>query len=269
MLPYKFKRLKIVNINTRRAYAFCVNHNDKHRPSMSIDLQEPYYGYTHCWTCGYCDRLSTSQMNKLGLSKVNIKRIPRDIDWNNLSKQYYNNLIVNLPYKLTELCTKFGIADNTYGVEIGWDGEAYTFPMYKNRDCILGIQRRWLDGKKRMVDDSRLGLFLSVDLHPFSPCFITEGVSDMLSVSDLDFYAVGKPSALYGNNLVKEFVEYNEIERVIILPDNDSAGIQGAGELHKMIKNSIIYIAGKEKDIRKEIEVQGKESIKQKLESLL
>jgi DNA primase len=156
---------------------------------------------------------------------------------------------------------------------VGWDGEAYTIPMFNEDFLSIGVQRRWpnaVKGNKCCVSGSMLGLFLPIEIRS-STIFICEGASDAIAVYDLGFDAIGRPSCNSCVEIVCQWVGINEdIKHIIIIPDNDEVGKDGAKELHKCLNmdfgeiTDIFEYAGA-KDIRELISVKGRDAVRKML----
>jgi hypothetical protein len=115
---------------------------------------------------------------------------------------------------------------------MGWDGEAYTFPMSSAEGHITGIRRRIPDGHKRSVPDSKIGLFIPDGLSKDGMLLICEGPTDTAAAICLGFDAVGRPNCNSGNDIVAQFAAGRP---VVIVSDNDKVGRQGAEALARQL----------------------------------
>lgn len=263
-----FKQLKIVSTEPTMVWSYCCFHKDTERPNLSISLLDDYYGRYKCWACGKEGRLSTKQMKGLAVSKK--KRIkPISIDWNRLTEEYFKRLSVINNIKLLDL---WNINSNSiWQFRGGWDGEAYTFPMKSmvgSGLCITGIQRVWLDSRKKAIHGSQLGLFIPSNNNNDRSLFIVEGISDAVSVDDLGLAVIGKPCATYGDKIIKELLLEFDISSVIVIPDNDEAGCISTQKLVKVLSgivNISVFEFEGAKDIREYIFLKGKDAVKQEL----
>ena len=262
-----FKQLKIVSTESTMIWSLCPFHKDIERPNLSISLLDDYYGRYKCWACGKEGRLSTEQMKGLAVSKKRRTK-PISIDWRRLTEDYFKRLGVIDTIKLLDL---WSISSNSvWQFRGGWDGEAYTFPMKSVVDselCITGIQRAWLDGRKKAVHGSQLGLFIPSNNNNHS-LFIVEGISDAVSMHDLGFGVIGKPCATYGDKIFKELLLESDTHSVIVIPDNDEAGCTSTQKLVEALSgvvNISVFEFEGAKDIRKYISIKGKDVVKQEL----
>jgi DNA primase len=265
-------KFRIAKIYPRRVLCYCNWHEEKN-PSLNISLVEPYYGNYKCFGCGVRGKLSLKEMKGLGLEMKKKKRDkPINIDWGSLGKAYYHSAVNSRI--ITVLSNKWGVLYNSIDVfNCGWDGESFTFPMRNQAGQVIGIQRRFLEGKKCCVEGSQLGLFIPLfhDIPPES-IFITEGVSDAAAVYDLGFDAIGRPSCNSCEGMIVDWLNANEcIETVIIIPDNDLVGQGGAKLLADLICTNtekdvdVFEFNDKCKDIREYIQKVGKERVRREL----
>ena len=113
---------------------------------------------------------------------------------------------------------------------IGFDGEAFCFPMYDESGSVIGIRRRFGDGRKLCVTGSRNGLFVPQGINGSGPLMVCEGPTDTAVALDMGFEAIGRPNC---NSKVKMTARYVGTRQVTIIADNDIAGIDGAKRLAK------------------------------------
>jgi len=233
----KLSELKIAKEDAHDLWCYCPNHNDTKTPNFLVSKTGKYAGYGKCFACGYYVEVDMEGRRKI----VKAQRIPNPINWNALNELYKNNYQTGcLPF------TKWDVTPDTLKLmDIGWDGESHTFPVYKNRKTMIGIQRIFEDNSKKLVHGSRMGIFI-----PFSYTYtknytvITEGVSDTAMAVDLNLNVIGRLSAnccediitnIFRNLLVKDRI-------ILILADNDEAGKKGAIKLATHLKPYSEYV---------------------------
>jgi len=214
----------------------------------------------------------TSSANKLGeMGYIHILEIPvllqnnggsiikrTTIDFGALIDFYHRNLPI---WRGLGLAKGLGI---DWGVlwdfSTGWDGEAYTIPMYDEFWRPVGIHRRFPDGSKSCVKGSHNGVFISCatkkDFYNLSNILVCEGWSDTAMAESLGFRAVGKFNSTCGGNILKEILIG---KKVLIVADNDPAGKKSAEnlkiDLTKLCKCDIIY--PDIKDLRETVKIKG------------
>jgi hypothetical protein len=161
---------------------------------------------------------------------------------------------------LNDLSRRLGVNPSSlHQLGIGWDGAAWTFPMFDGDGTPIGIHRRFPDGRKLCLSGSRLGLFFStatssgdgdrspwdagigtsVTAHPHSGghlspppmLLICEGASDTAAALTLGYYAVGVPSAGLGAELVVRFVQRTRPAQIIIVADLDEGSSTSSGKM--------------------------------------
>jgi phage/plasmid primase-like uncharacterized protein len=132
--------------------------------------------------------------------------------------------------KLQQLTKQLNIsAESLTKLNIGWDGRAYTFPMSDTRGRIIGIRRRFPNGHKVSVRDSRTGLFIPSQRTVSEPVLVCEGTTDTAAAIDLGFNTIGRPNC---NSLIKmTALAVKNYEEIVIVADNDTAGKTGAEKL--------------------------------------
>lgn len=255
-------KFKIEYVSGNRAWSYCCFHDDKSRPNLSISLDKEYYGRFKCWACGKEGNLTDKQMKELNLGNKKKRIKPTYINWEGLAAQYNSELRGgNKLQKLWDVSS-----DALLQFIVGWDGEAYTFPMYNQIGGGLyttGIQRVWLDGNKKAVHGSQLGLFVpETDVLDGHTIFVVEGISDAVAVYDIGFDVIGLPCATFGDKVLQQYLLGSDIHSVIIIPDNDDAGKKCAINTIKSLKGIVscnMFEFDGSKDIRAYISKVGKE----------
>lgn len=118
-----------------------------------------------------------------------------------------------------------------------WDGKSWYMPMQDGADKLTGIQRRFPDGGKRFIKESRGGVF--VPCGPVSDIvYITEGFSDTLASYSAGHYSIGRVSAKTCYEEAVRFVKtHPHIKQVHIVTDVDESGTgqQGAKTLFTIL----------------------------------
>ena len=290
-----FQQLNIAFTEHGKVWCFCPMHNDTIRPNLSISLLDKYYGRYKCWACSAEGYLSKEQMDKLNLSestvyKNNIKSL------HTLWAQHTQSCYVNLQkYPLLKLGLAKELDISTKSLDdwqVGYDGNAFTIPMFRedlpeyNRERgFCGIQRRFPDSSKRCVTGSHLGLMYPHARISDYYIFICEGFSDGISVWDLGLQSITRPHCRYIDGIYRFLDEViGSVERIIIIPDNDTVGREGAEQLQNELDG--LYYEDEEwegdeevditifsfdgaKDIRGYIKLKGKEVVRKELLRLI
>lgn len=286
-----FKQLNIVLVEHGRVWSLCPYHNDTIRPNLSISLLDKYYGRYKCWACpaeGYLTKQQMSELNLGGFAVHKADRKNLDTRWRMFNQSCYDNL-QKFPLLKLGLAKELNVSIKSLDEWlVGFDGQSFTIPMYREdlpeysrERGLCGIQRRFPDGSKRCITGSHLGLMYPQNLIGDYYIFICEGFSDGVSVWDLGLQNIARPHCRYTDG-VEEFFGNRDygIERVIIIPDNDTVGKEGAKKLQDTLSGmyycdddgweidcdvSIFPLDGA-KDIRELIRLKGKDCVRRELE---
>ena len=132
------------------------------------------------------------------------------------------------------LAHKLGVSvDSLRRLHIGWDGEAWTFPMNDGSGNVIGIRRRLPNGRKLSVRGGREGLFVPEGLAGAGLLLVCEGPTDTAALLTLDFPAVGRPSCHGGVQLLCKFCRGRG---VVVFADGDDPGRVGARILAQALR---------------------------------
>ncbi|MFC1794652.1 hypothetical protein ACFL3Q_13810 [Planctomycetota bacterium] len=150
----------------------------------------------------------------------------QSIDFGQLARRYQQHLRSE---KLAALADSLGVSTQSLSrLGVGWDGEAYTFPMSNDFGNIIGIRRRFPNGRKVSVKGSKNGLFIPGKLSADGFLLVCEGITDTAAALYLGFSAIGRPNCNSRIDLVLRYVRGRD---VVIVGDNDYAGKAGAEKL--------------------------------------
>lgn len=206
-----------------------------------------------CGDAGYlhilADRPKSRQHRSQRKFTVRLNDRP-DRDFTALQQQYRRQITSQ---QLNDLSERLGVSTQSLKrLRIGWDGKAYTFPMSNDFGKIIGIQRRFPNGRKVSVNGSKTGLFIPSELPAESTLLICEGPTDTATALDLDYAAFGRPSC---NSKVEMTANFARGRAVVIVSDNDSVGRTGSKKLARILSLScpsvkIIYPPKGTKDLR-------------------
>ena len=182
------------------------------------------------------------------------------IDWDTWNNNYFKSFInseINPPDFMDKATANL--------FNCGWDGACYTFPLRNANNNIIGIQRRFLDGRKRLVTGSRAGILVPIGLNLMEgqDIYICEGLSDTVSAIQLGLYAEGRMSASTGTSI---FCKKYTNRSIIVVADNDEAGKKSGVNLARKLSsagNGVRVISPKKyKDLRQLKNYEDKDSIR-------
>ena len=172
------------------------------------------------------------------------------IDFAKLSEQFSSRCSER---QVRFLGQSLGVTANSLKrLNVGWDGEAFCFPMADERSHIIGIRRRFGNGKKFCITGSKNGLFIPAGIERAERVVICEGPTDCAAALDLGWSAIGRPNC---DSKVAMTVAYVRQRAVVIIADRDSAGMRGARKLYEALMSSgssvrIILPPDQYKDLR-------------------
>ena len=117
------------------------------------------------------------------------------IDWAVKARKHVEALTPELRLELAEA---LNISESTLASLplLGWHAadEAWTFPELDGDGIIIGINRRFRDGTKRMVPGSSRGLTLPESWDRDGPILLVEGASDTLTLHAMGLSSIGRPN---------------------------------------------------------------------------
>lgn len=283
-----FQQLNIAYAEHDKVWLYCPFHKDTIRPNLSISLLDRYYGRYKCWACNKEGKLNDTQMALLNLSNFVVYKNDRysiSTRWRQFTKSCYDNL-QKFPLLKLGLAKQLNISTESLDDWlVGYDGMSFTIPMYREdlggylrEQGTCGVQRRFPDGSKRCVTGSHLGYMYSYEYmggqsHDYM--FICEGFSDGISVYDLGLNSMARPHCHYTEGIDEIFTDITDgITNVIVIPDNDTVGREGARKLQGELDwlsyeygcGCDIFSFSGAKDIRKYIAKVGKQQVKKELE---
>ncbi len=288
-----FQQLNILLTEHDKVWAYCIYHKDVLRPNLSISLLDKYYGRYKCWACGRNGCLTKEQMNKLNLSGVGTYKNDSSnllTRWKQFNESCYDNL-QKFPLLKLGLAKQLNVSTESLDEWlVGYDGKSFTVPMFREdlreynfQGGFCGVQRRFPDSTKRCVTGSHLGLMYPRNHIGDYYIFICEGFSDGISVWDLGLRSIARPHCRHTDG-IEEFLINIEVSNVVIIPDNDSVGIEGAKKLQYMLEGidigdiwaeevcyieCTIYSFDGAKDIRDLIQKRGKDYVRKDLRSYI
>ncbi len=206
-------------------------------------------GYGYCYSCGFTIQFSEEAIKKIS-NKKSIARKKVPVDWKSLTHTFIREGIRT--GKVFELEDEWNI-DDFYENGIGWDGEAWTMPMQDSDWNIVGINRRFPNGSKLCIHGSQLGLFLPMGgvSELYESIIVCEGFSDTAIARHLGYSSIGKPSAGFGEQIIREFLENEGYKgKIIIVQDNDSAGKRSRIKLQDALKDWETKVVVPETDLK-------------------
>lgn len=122
-----------------------------------------------------------------------------------------------------DLAKELGVTlDSLKSLGVGWSDShrAWMFPMRNGKNEVVGWNRRFKDGSKKILAGTKAGLYIP-QMDASNPTFICEGGSDTAALLDMGFFAIGRFNVSSGAADLKEFFSRNKIYKCVIVADND------------------------------------------------
>jgi len=185
-----------------------------------------------CGDAGYLHLLKTDRVRTKAVQRKNRTedKTTKSPDFDALAKQYQGRISRR---QVAMLGRSLGVtAASLKRLGIGFDGQAFIFPMRNENKRIIGIRRRLGNGRKLCVTGSQNGLFIPSGLSNDKPLLICEGPTDTAAGLDLGFQAVGRPNC---DSKIEMTVKFARGRKVVIICDNDAPGRDGAKKLAKKL----------------------------------
>jgi hypothetical protein len=170
-------------------------------------------------------------------------------DWGATNARYVAALTDEL---LRALADSLGLPTPALGVlAIGYkakdkDGPCYTFPEMLETREIIGIDRRYPDGSKKVIYGGKRGLIIPDGWRDRpGPVYVPEGPTDVLALTEMGLAAVGRPNNLGGVPILQRlFADLPADRDVIVLGEHDRKAdvwpgrdgtVKAAAELHRLL----------------------------------
>ncbi|QDP65063.1 MAG: hypothetical protein GOVbin1630_20 [Prokaryotic dsDNA virus sp.] len=129
--------------------------------------------------------------------------------------------------------------------------DAYSFPMLRSGNRLIGIRFRNMEGRKWALKGSRQGLFLpKQEGKEQKGVLICEGPTDTGAALDMGFDCIGRPSCNSGSDLI---IEAAKGRHVAIIADADNVGLDGAERLAFTLRShcpEVVILVPPAKDLR-------------------
>ena len=158
--------------------------------------------------------------------------------WTSKAESYAKNL--DEP-DLQAIADHLGVSFSAlWSLGVGWRPEdpdrPLTFPMRDARGRVIGIRtRRYRSNvapKVKSIAGSTSGLFVPPMMNfSLGDMLVCEGESDTAAALTIGMAAIGIPGTGQCSHLVAEFCSIHQPPRVIVIADNDEAGLGGATKL--------------------------------------
>lgn len=157
--------------------------------------------------------------------------------------------------------------------EVMWEKErkAAAFAMLDSYSTPIGIRLRWPDGGKGTIQGSRSGILFPRHLARPETVYIVEGQTDYLIMRYFGLYAIGRPSCMGMEAIVKGLLSRLAPKNVVIVPDIDISivagevrqpGRTGAIMLATYLQRDVLLRRPAKKDMREWVLAEGLDRVK-------
>lgn len=141
--------------------------------------------------------------------------------------------------KLAEIADRLGLSAQSlarFGVGWAFRESCSTWPMCNARGQVVGINRRFANGEKKVMSGHRAGLYMPADLPEDMsrfgmPLLVCEGGSDAVAGLDMGYWTIGRFSCTHGAKLLVNIISHRRPGIVVIVKDADGPGHRGAESL--------------------------------------
>src|SRR5262245_44915940 len=114
-------------------------------------------------------------------------------------------------------------AESLVALGVGWSEAdvAWTFPERDGKEGVIGILRRYKNGRKKVMAGSHRGLYLPRGWeNGAGPVYLPEGPSDVAALVGVGMRAVGRPSCTGGVRHLCELFSGTDFE-ILVVGEND------------------------------------------------
>ena len=216
--------------------ALCPAHSDS-EPSLSVGEGKDGSTLLHCHAgCDYKEILHAIGLEPQDLFPKNAQAIGRELrmrypqsDSAKESLQVVQHLHQaalkkTKPSKIEELATLLGVsADSLNDLEVAWyeEDKCWLFPERDGTGRIIGLMKRYSNGKKIFVSGGKRGLYIPKAFNVGGAnILIAEGGSDTAAGLSCGWNIIGRPSADGGSQHLIDLLQGAK-GRVYVIGDND------------------------------------------------
>lgn len=259
-------RLEWVQTTSTGWKACCPAHDDS-RPSLSISETSDYTLLLHCFSGLHCDGASitaavglnerylyaslaavlhakkngTKPAATAGRTAAEVPDINPALG--KLAKKYRKH--PDASDQSFALAKALGVSVESLDVlSVGWTGSAWSIPERDHNRRVVGIVYRPVAGKRWSEGGGNRGLLIPRNIGDYGgTLYVCEGMSDVAALLSVGVAAIGRPaaksSALATHWLSEYLCNHIKVRPVVIVGDNDAAGMAGAKELAEHLSEHV------------------------------
>ena len=171
-----------------------------------------FSGETEAGTAHYHD---VSELNIEPTNDSSEYRSAPEVNWYSFLETTYKRP------NLEELSRELKLSvESLKSVQFGHDGQAWTNPELDGNGVVIGIKRRFPNGKKNYHKGSRPGLAVPAGWAKSDTILIVEGATDVAAALDMGCKSIGRPSATGGTHHLAVLLESFK-GKIILVAEND------------------------------------------------
>lgn len=174
---------------------------------------------------GYLHRLADAPTERRVATRLPARKPAKPpTDWSAAAKGFSANLDGG---RRGELAVRLGLPAGVLDALplIGWNAveDCWTFPETDGSGKVVGLNRRFPDGAKKVAAGGSRGLYVPAGWRDRpGPVFLVEGASDTLALTACGLAAVGRPSNVLGADQLAVLLRGLPAGRVVrIVAEND------------------------------------------------
>jgi len=167
------------------------------------------------------------------------------------SEKPFNNFIEEINQEVLDC---FDVGFSSHHILNTTTPDSLILPMYNSAGKIIGLQSRGIEGNKKFLKNSNIGVFLGPQplgqIRPYK-MVICEGFSDTATAysllrpedgSGFSIY-VGRPNCTGGNLTIYDILDrLPAIQKVVFICDRDKVGFEGALKCALGMKDKVDYL---------------------------
>lgn len=130
---------------------------------------------------------------------------------------------------------------------------AWAIPMRTGGNVVCGIRFRNIEGDKWAYKGSKQGIFIDPRMATAETVYIVEGATDTAAGISIGLNVIGRPSCRGCHETLYTAISRVRATRCVIIPDNDTPGLDGATALQDGLSIPSIQWTPPGKDLREAV----------------
>jgi hypothetical protein len=146
----------------------------------------------------------------------------KPMDWTAMAEEFRKALT---PARRDELAADLGVLSRDFALlAVGWQAceKCWTFPERDAAGQVIGINRRWKGGEKKLILGGHRGLYIPNGWRSMNgPILLPEGASNVLALRAMGLCGIGRPNNTAGGELLAGLLRGVKDREVIVVGDFD------------------------------------------------